>query len=228
MKRDLFELLLGIGVLALGLVVILFTFSQALGIASNPGPWLRGQLPQTQQGAGPTASFDWSSNDLSVSFTDRTQQGDAQVIAWDWDFGDGQRSNLQNPQHTYPTNSSYQASLVVRDANGKQSTAVGQVDVVLGQTRSGRGLNNPLGGGLNLDLNFGNILLPIAVVFLTFGLFLVMAVIGGKIMMAGWNILKPKPETIRVRLKPKHLTQAVEEDVPPTGVSSTPPPPPTR
>lgn len=226
MKRDLFELLLGIGVLALGLVIILFTFSQALAIASNPGPWLQNQLPQNPQATGPMASFDWSSSDLTATFTDSSQQADSQIVAWDWDFGDGQRSNQQNPQHVYPTNSSYQASLVVRDANGKESTAIGQVDVVLGQTRSGRGLNNPFGGGLNLDLNLGDVLLPVAIVLLTFGLFLVMAVVGGKITMAGWNILKPKPETIRVRLKPKHLTQAFEDDATPANPSATQPPPP--
>ncbi len=60
----------------------------------------------------------------------------------------------------------------------------------------------------------------------TFGLFLVMAIIGGKIMIAGWNILKPKPETIRVRLKPKHLTQAFEADTATMGPSAGPPPPP--
>ena len=226
MKRDLFELLLGIGVLALGLVVILFTFSQALGLAQNPGAFFRDQLPQNTQPAGPTASFDWSSNDLAVTFTDRSQPGDSAISSWDWDFGDGQRGNQQNPQHTYPTNSSYQASLVVRDANGKESTAVGQVDVIGGQTRSGRGLNNPLGSGLNLDLNFGDILLPIAIAVLTIGLFLVMAIVGGKIMLAGWNILKPKPETIRVRLKPRHLTQAFEADTVPAITSAAPPPPP--
>lgn len=220
LKRDLFELLLGIGVLALGLVVILFTFSQALGLAMNPGSWFQNQLPQNQQAAGPTASFDWSSNGLAVTFTDSSQPGDTQITSWDWDFGDGQRSNVQNPQHTYPTNSSYQASLVVRDTNGKESSAIAQVDAILGQTRSGRSMGNPL-GGLNLDISFSDILLPVAIALLTFGLFLVMAVVGGSIMKAGWNILKPKPETIKVRLKPKHLTQAIEEDTPPT----TPPPP---
>lgn len=228
MKREFLEGLLGLGVLALGLVIILFTFSTALGIASNPGPWLRNQLPQNQQPTGPTATFNWTSEGLAATFTDSSQHGDASIVSWDWDFGDGQRANTQNPQHTYSTNSSYQASLVVRDANGKESTAIGQVDVIGGQTRSGRGLNNPLGGGgLSLNLDFAQILLPVATVLLTFGLFLVMAIIGGKIMMAGWSILKPKPETIRVRLKPKQLTQAFEQDATMGSPSATPPPPPT-
>jgi len=223
MKRDLFELLLGIGVLAVGLVIILFTFSQALAIAQNPGNFVRSQIPSEQQVAGPTASFDWASNGLAVTFSDTTVQGDAAIVSWDWDFGDGQGSNQQSPPHTYADNSSYQASLVVRDANGKQSSAVAQVTTVIAQTRSGRSVNNPV-EGLSLNLDFGNILLPVAIVFLTFGLFIVMGGIGGKIMMAGWNILKPKPETIKVRLKPKHLTQAMEADM--SAMPANPPPPP--
>jgi len=223
LKRDLFELILGIGVLALGLVVILFTFSQAFAIAANPGPWLRNQLPQQQQPTGPSASFDWTSNDATVTFAGSSRPGDAQIVLWDWDFGDGQRGSAQNLTHTYSSYTTYQASLVVRDTNGKESLAVAQVITVLGDTRSGRGVNTPTGAGLNLNLDFAGVLLPIAVVFLTFGLFLVMTVAGGAIMRAGWNILKPKPETIRVRLKPKHLTQGFEDDSMPT----TPPPPAT-
>jgi len=221
LKRDLFEMLLGIGILALGLVVILFTFSQAFAIASNPGPWIRNQIPQTPQPVGPSASFDWTSNDASVTFADTSQQGDTQIVSWDWDFGDGQRTNVQNPQHTYPSYSNYQASLVVRDANGKESFAVAQVTTILGDTRSGRGVSSSLGQGLNVNLDFASILLPIAAVLLTFGLFLVMSVIGGSIMKAGWNIVRPKPETIRVRLKQRHLTQAMEEDA----AMGAPPPP---
>src|SRR2546427_372653 len=45
----------------------------------------------------------------------------------------------------------------------------------------------------------------------------------GAVTRAGWNMIKPKPETIRVRLKPKHLTQAIEEDAP--SMVMLPPPP---
>jgi len=221
MKRDLFERILGIGVLALGLAVILFTFSQALAIATNPGPWLGGQLPQNPQQAGPIASFDWTSSDATVTFADSSGPGDASIVSWDWDFGDGQRGSVPNPTHTYSSYTAYQASLVVRDANGKESIALAQVTTVLGDTRSGRGFNTPTAAGLNLNLDLAELLLPVAIVFLTSGLFLVMTVAGGSIMKAGWNILKPKPETIHVRLKPKHLAQALEED----STLTIPPPP---
>lgn len=221
LKRDLFELLLGIGILALGLVVILFTFTQAFAIATNPGEWIQGQVPQTEQPVGPTGSFDWASNSLTVTFTDTSRPGDAAIVSWDWDFGDGQGSNAQSPEHSYPSNSVYNATLVVRDANGIESLAFAQVTAFLGETRSGRGMTNPFGEGLSIDFNVADMLLPVATVLLTFGLFLVMATIGGKIMMAGWSILKPKPETIRVRLKPKLLTQAIEDEA--RGVGPPPP-----
>lgn len=82
---------------------------------------------------------------------------------------------------------------------------------------------------MNLDL--GSALLPMAVVLLTTGMLLAMAVAGGMITKAGWNLIKPKPETVRVRLKPKDLTQAIEADtvaVPPQVQAPTPPPPPPQ
>ncbi|MCF8371808.1 MAG: PKD domain-containing protein [Bacteroidales bacterium] len=37
------------------------------------------------------------------------------VVSWQWDFGDGSVSNLQNPQHTYQNPGSYSISLIVAD-----------------------------------------------------------------------------------------------------------------
>jgi hypothetical protein len=67
------------------------------------------------------------------------------------------------------------------------------------------------------------ILQPVAITFLTFGMFVVMSMVGGAITRAGWNMVKPKPETIRVRLKPRDLTRAMEQD---TGTVIAYPPPP--
>jgi hypothetical protein len=221
-KRDLIDLLLGIGVTTLGLVVLLFVLTSALAIAQNPGSFLQGQL-SGDQAEPPSASFDWSGIDRDVTFTDTSRAGSAAITSWDWDFGDGNRSASQNPAHQYAGPGVYQASLVVEDANGERSTALGQVEVVAGTMRSGRGVAAP---GENLNLSFGNILLPVALAFLTFGLYIVMALVGGAILKAGWNLVKPKPETIKVRLKPKHLTQAIEEDQGTVATQAPTPPPP--
>jgi len=221
-KRDLLELLLGVGVLALGLGLLLFTFSQALALAQNPGAFFESQLGGDEARA-PTASFDWSGMDRTVSFTDTSQAGDTAIVSWSWDFGDGNRSTGQNPMHAYAADGVYQASLVVRDPNGKRSTAIAQLEIVQGAPRSGRSLGDPTA---NLSFDVSGILLPFAIAFLTFGLHIVMALAGGMTTKAGWNLVKPKPETIRVRMKPGHLTQAFEADPEaPAAVLIQPPPP---
>jgi Zn-dependent metalloprotease len=40
------------------------------------------------------------------------------TISWDWDFGDGNSSNLQNPSHTYATPGTYFVSLTCTNACG--------------------------------------------------------------------------------------------------------------
>ncbi len=45
----------------------------------------------------------------SVTFTDESQY----ASTWDWDFGDGQTSNEQNPVHTYTNQGTYTVSLTV-------------------------------------------------------------------------------------------------------------------
>lgn len=38
-----------------------------------------------------------------------------EIISWNWNFGDGSSSTLQNPSHTYTNNGSYTVSLTVND-----------------------------------------------------------------------------------------------------------------
>ncbi len=224
-KRDLVELLLGLGVLALGIALLIFTFSQALALAQNPGAFLQGQMPQSTQGQAPTASFSWNSNGLSVNVNDSSQAGSGNLVSWQWDFGDGQQASGQNPaQHTYGNPGPYQVSLIVRNEGNRESRAFAQVDVNTTGMRSGVSAGDP-SSALNINFDLGGILLPVAITLLTIGMFFAMAIVGGMITKAGWNLVKPKPETIRVRLKPKDLTQAIEPD---TGTMAPPAPPPPQ
>ncbi len=236
LKRDLVDLLLGIGVLALGIGILLFTFSLALGIAQNPGDFFRNQMAQTtQQTKGPTADFTYSGFDLNVTFTDKSQAGGASIASWDWNFGDNGTSNQQSPTHRFFSFGPWQVSLTVRDSNGQESRTFAQLTVAPRAPTSGNAVGNPFGGqgGFNVNLDLGVFLLPVGVGLLTTGMFLVMALIGGLITKAGWNLIKPKPETIRIRLKPKDLTQAFEDDSAPLARAQAPiqaappvPPPP--
>jgi parallel beta-helix repeat protein len=68
---------------------------------------------------GPTADFssDVTSGDdpLEVTFTDQSTQGSGIIDEWNWDFGDGNNSTLQNPAHIYETPGTYTVSLTVTD-----------------------------------------------------------------------------------------------------------------
>ncbi len=224
MKRDLVELLLGLGVLALGLILLIFTFSQALALAQNPGNFLQNQMPTSTQGTAPTASFNWNTTGLALNVMDNSQAGSGSLTSWQWDYGDGQQANGQNPgQHTYGSAGAYQVSLIVRNSDNRQSRAFAQVAVNTTGTRSGISAGDP-SSALNVNFDFGSILLPVGIVLLTIGMFFAMALVGGMITKAGWNLVKPRPETIRVRLKPRDLTQAIESDMVPMAPPAPPPP----
>jgi PKD repeat protein len=52
-----------------------------------------------------------------VQFTDLS----GNVTGWNWDFGDGASSTLQNPTHTYSTAGNYTVNLTVSNENGTDS-----------------------------------------------------------------------------------------------------------
>jgi len=51
------------------------------------------------------------------------------IVTWDWNFGDGQTSSIQNPVHLYPLAGSYNVTLMVTDVNGCSDTAINTVNV---------------------------------------------------------------------------------------------------
>ncbi len=228
MKQETFDLLLGLCVMALGIGLLLFTFGNALALAANPGTFLRGQLPASQTSAqGPSAAFTWSSNGFNLTVQDTSRQGAAAITNWQWNFGDGGgQVTGQNPgTHVYTNPGPYTVELTVTDSNSQQSTTFAPVDIVPSQPRSGQSVGSLTSSLPNVNLNLGDILLPVAVGTLTVGLYLAMAVVGGMVLKAGWNLVRPRPETIRIRLRPKHLQQMVEEDA---AVPAAPPPPPPQ
>src|SRR5438093_9299651 len=223
LKREHAELLIGIGVLALGLGLLLFSAPPAHANPPAPGDFFRGQFPQ-QTPQGPIASFTWDTNGSNTTTVqDTSRQGDVAIASWDWNFGDGARVSGRNPgPHMYANASVYQVSLIIRDDNGKERRAIAQVQAVPMQPRSGDSLAEPT-AGLQLSFDLSGILQPVAITFLTFGMYVVLSMVGGAVTRAGWNMIKPKPEPIRVRLKPRQLTQTMEED-PPSMVMLPPPP----
>lgn len=59
-----------------------------------------------------TASFGYNTQLLTTTFADLSN---GSIFSWEWDFGDGSTSTLQNPVHTYPSAGQYTACLKVTD-----------------------------------------------------------------------------------------------------------------
>jgi gliding motility-associated-like protein len=71
---------------------------------------------------GPQVSFDethqYGCIPYNASFTNLSTPGDAPISTYSWNFGDGNVSFLENPNHTYPVTGQFSVSLNVTDANG--------------------------------------------------------------------------------------------------------------
>jgi len=80
----------------------------------------------------PTALFAFTESCVNypVYFTDLSASpSDLNIIGWQWDFGDGNVSNEQNPQHTYIEPGTLNPELTVTLDNGCYNTNVFSLDV---------------------------------------------------------------------------------------------------
>lgn len=69
----------------------------------------------------PVADFSWSADRLDVNFTDKSMDVDGNILSWDWDFGDGNTSTIQNPFHHYETPGAYTVNLTVKDDDNTEN-----------------------------------------------------------------------------------------------------------
>mgnify|MGYP006289743031 CR=1 FL=1 len=75
----------------------------------------------------PAAGFEampteqWTQN--PVMFMDMSVAGFAPIVAWAWDFGDGNTSDEQNPTHVYENRGTYTVSLTVTASDSQSSSA---------------------------------------------------------------------------------------------------------
>jgi PKD repeat protein len=66
----------------------------------------------------PRAEFEIDCQDLTCTFTDRSEDDDGSVESWQWDFGDGATSSQRNPSHSYASPGRYDVQLTVTDDDG--------------------------------------------------------------------------------------------------------------
>jgi PKD repeat protein len=84
--------------------------------------------PPPPQNKAPRADFEADCNHLDCSFTDKSRDDDGTIVAYQWNFGDGQASTDPNPVHPYVQEGKYQVTLTVTDNGGASDTKVRDVD----------------------------------------------------------------------------------------------------
>ena len=232
-RHESMSMVIGTVLLVFGIVLLMVGFYFAFSILSNPRGYLESQMPGIEDTSekGPRAEFGFTLNDLTVSFEDRSQSGDASIVSWQWDFGDEQSaSGSTPPSHTYMSNFSGNVRLTVRDSNDKESSALGNIQARPGEHTTGNSM--PDVGDIASNFNMGDLMGPLMAlpsgfiaIFLAFLMLFIIWLVGASILKAGWNLIRPRPETIRVRIKPKDLQV---EPVYPTTYATQPqaPPPP--
>jgi len=80
---------------------------------------------------GPTTNFTHTSIQCtsdSIQFTD-VSSGDAPLSSWEWQFGDGNTSNLQHPKHAYANPGNYLVTLRVTDESGCYSDKTEDLEI---------------------------------------------------------------------------------------------------
>lgn len=77
----------------------------------------------------PAANFNFSSDQLVVTFTDTSNGGNSDLDSWDWDFGDGNSSTSQNPTNSYAAAGSYSVILTVTNTDGLSDSSTQTVVV---------------------------------------------------------------------------------------------------
>ena len=90
----------------------------------------------------PTAGFTSSCTNLVCDFTDTSTDPDGSVVGWAWDFGDGEVSGQQSPQHAYAVGGPYTVSLVVTDDDAADSSSA----------TDGISLSSPLLAGFQIEV----------------------------------------------------------------------------
>ena len=93
-------------------------FASAVTVTAPPPP----------ANKAPDADFQVRCQDLDCVFTDKSKDDDGTIVAWHWDFGDGQVSTDQSPSHSYSSPGKYQVTLTVTDNRGASDTKTRDAD----------------------------------------------------------------------------------------------------
>lgn len=201
---------LGTGMIVVGVVLLGVAFVLAFGILTDPGGYYDEWVPD-EGVAGPEASYDWTSAGLDVQFVDTSQSGDGSIEGFIWDFGDGAVSSEPEPTHRFADAGERTVTLEVVDANDLSSRAEGTVEIEAGAENSGEGAIGLSDLADNLAATVERSAKGGMVVVLVIGMLVVLTMIGGRVIRQGVRMLRPLPDRITMKLKPKELELAAAD-----------------
>ncbi|WP_234401364.1 trypsin-like serine protease [Pseudoalteromonas sp. T1lg23B] len=101
-----------------------------------PSVWQKGEA--CGDASTPVADFSASVSGLNVNFSNNSS---GNIVAVQWNFGDGNRSSAFAPSHTYAQAGSYQVTLSVTDSNNQTTSVTKSVSVTDGGTGDCNGIN---------------------------------------------------------------------------------------
>ncbi|MBU1570212.1 MAG: PKD domain-containing protein, partial [Proteobacteria bacterium] len=83
-----------------------------------------------------TSNFSISPSSVTINETvyfngSLSTDSDGRIVNWEWNFGDGNTSTLQNPTHTYASDGTYTVTLYATSPKGT-STYTGTVVILAG------------------------------------------------------------------------------------------------
>lgn len=81
---------------------------------------------------------------------------DGNIVAYQWDFGDGGSSDLANPDYTYTTSGTYNATLTVTDNDNNQASDSSVVNVSAGNEAPIVQVNGPFDEFVNTSIAFSS------------------------------------------------------------------------
>lgn len=194
-----------------GVGLLGFVFVSAVRIVSDPGGYFDRWVP-AEEAQGPEASFSWTSTNRRVELRDTSTAGEADLTGRVWDFGDGTTSEEPNPTHRYDQEGEYTVQLEVTDADGLTSRAEAAVGAQAGTENSGQGELGLTELADSVTATVERVAKGIGVVLLVIGLFVVMVMAGGRLLKHGVRALRPIPERISVKVRPRELEHELRVD----------------
>jgi len=77
----------------------------------------------------PIAAFTSETLGRKATFSNESVHPQNKTLTYSWDFGDGKTATSANPEHVYEEGGTYTVSLMIKDPDGLEDSATGQVEV---------------------------------------------------------------------------------------------------